>query len=51
MLLHHTYPAKDIVLIWMAEEANFSGCQAVIDRSDRKWEKQRNVCGEGGIQS
>jgi hypothetical protein len=30
LLKGHTFPAKEILLIQIAEEANFCGCQIVI---------------------
>jgi hypothetical protein len=34
MAVYHTYPSKEIVLIRIAEEANYSGCAVSIGRSD-----------------
>ncbi len=34
LLKGHTFPTKEILLIRIAEEANFSGCQIAIVRSD-----------------
>jgi hypothetical protein len=34
LLKGHTFPMKEILLIWIAEEANFCGCQIAIVRSD-----------------
>jgi hypothetical protein len=34
MAIGHTYPSKEVALIRIAEEANYSGCQVTIGRSD-----------------
>ena len=34
MAVDHTYPSKEVALIRIAEEANYSGCQVTIGRSD-----------------
>jgi hypothetical protein len=34
MAIDHTYPSKEVALIRIAEEANYSGCQVTIGRSD-----------------
>ena len=34
ILIGHTFPTKEVLLIRMAEEANFCGCQIAIQRSD-----------------
>ncbi len=34
LLKGHTFPTKEILLIQIAEEANFCGCQIAIVRSD-----------------
>ncbi len=34
MAVGHTYPSKEVALIRIAEEANYSGCQVAIARSD-----------------
>ena len=33
LLIGHTFPAKEILLIRIVEEANFCGCQITIQRS------------------
>jgi len=34
MAVGHTYPSKELALIRIAEEANYSGCKVTIGRSD-----------------
>ena len=34
ILIGHTFPTKEVLLIRIAEEANFCGCQIAIQRSD-----------------
>jgi hypothetical protein len=36
LLVDHTFPLKELLLLRIAEEANFSGCQVTANRSDNK---------------
>ena len=36
LLVDHTFPLKERLLLHIAEEANFSGCQVAANRSDDK---------------
>ncbi len=43
--MDHTFPLKELLLLHIAEEANFSGCQVAANRSE---DKQVQVIGCAG---
>ncbi len=45
LMVDHTFPLKELFLLCIAEEANFSGCQVKAYRSDNKQAKSLAVLG------